>query len=107
MDLLKQFSRDDLAEIVRIMIGDNPNIPLAKDILDGLHRLKYRRLVLSYNKRVDEGKDKYERYRRKAIPKSKQNDFDKFVKSFEKLEKEVVTEKKIILERGLIREEDK
>ncbi len=102
---LKQFTGQDLATMLANII---PAIATVRDdvFIDNLHREKYHRLVNTWNKKVDVYNARYRRYAMKKLPKNMQIEFDGFFYAFKKLEKHVEAQKKIMLERGLLKEEE-
>jgi hypothetical protein len=101
---LKQFTRHDLATMLANII---PAIVTVREdvFIDNLHREKYHRLVNTWNKKVDIYNARYKHYAMKQLPKNMQVEFNAFFNAFKKLEKHVEAQKKIMLERGLIKEE--
>ena len=107
MDLLKQFSKDDLMEVLRHIVGDFQSPNFAESLLNDLHITKYKRLVEQHNKKIDEYEKKYKKYQDKSVPQRLVKEFNKFVLAFQKSEGDVRAQREILKQRNLFKKEDK
>ena len=104
MSSLKQFSKEDLLGVLERMMAIIPDPNFPKKVEKDLHYLKLGRLIKLHDKKVSIWKIRYERYVDKRIPKRLEAEYDAFIKSYQKTEKDAKAQEKLMQELGFLKE---